>query len=69
MHIWHRKMCATQSTCFAARDKLQADLDVMVDQTRTIDNMRITNEPLTTLTDREVTEVEEYLKIVLGLGN
>ena len=62
-------MCATQSTCFAARDKLQADLDVMVDQTRTIDNMRITNEPLTTLTDREVTEVEEYLKIVLGLGN
>ena len=26
------------------------------------------NEPLTTLTDKELAEVEEYLKIVLGLS-
>ncbi|MDH3638130.1 MAG: type II toxin-antitoxin system PemK/MazF family toxin [Gammaproteobacteria bacterium] len=51
----------------AARDKLRSDSDVMIDQTRTIDNKRVTNETLTVLTDKEIVEVEEYLKIVLGL--
>jgi mRNA interferase MazF len=53
----------------SARDKLQSDSDVMIEQIRTIDNKRISNEPLTVLTDRELAEVEEYLKIVLGLGD
>jgi mRNA-degrading endonuclease toxin of MazEF toxin-antitoxin module len=39
----------------------------MVDQVRTIDNRRITGEPLTRLSARELAEVDEYLKIVLGL--
>lgn len=52
-----------------ARDKLQSDSDVMVDQARTIDNQRMTHEPLTVLTDRELAEVEEYLKIVLDLSD
>lgn len=53
----------------SARDKLQIDSDVMIDQIRTIDNQRINDEPLTVLTDRELTAVEEYLKIVLGLSD
>ncbi len=51
----------------AARDELRRDSDVMIDQTRTIDNKRITSEPLTALTDKELTAVEEYLKIILDL--
>ena len=53
----------------AARDKLEADSEVMVDQTRTIDNRRFISEPLTVLRDRELAEVEEYLSIVLGLSD
>jgi mRNA interferase MazF len=51
-----------------ARGSLQADSDVMIDQARTIDNTRITIEALLKLTNREITEIEEYLKIVLGFG-
>ena len=51
-----------------ARDKLEKDSDVMLDQTRTIDNRRITSETLMALTDHELTEIEEYWKIVLGLN-
>ena len=51
----------------AARDLLQADSDIMLDQTRTIDNRRFTDELLTVLTDREMAEVETYWCIVLGL--
>ena len=50
-----------------ARDKLRFDSDVMVDQARIIDNRRIDNEPITTLTEKELAEVEEYLKLVLGM--
>lgn len=50
-----------------ARDRLQADSDIMIDQPRTIDNRRITDPPLTTLTVTELAEVEEYVGIVLGL--
>lgn len=49
-----------------ARARLRADSDVMVDQTRTIDNTRITGDALASLEDSEVAAVEEYLKIVLG---
>ena len=38
----------------------------MLDQARTIDNRRISNEVLTILTRQELAEIEEYLRIVLG---
>lgn len=49
-----------------ARDELRSDSEVMLDQARTIDNRRISNEVLTVLTRRELVEIEEYLRIVLG---
>lgn len=49
-----------------ARDELQSDSEVMLDQVRTIDNRRISTEVLTVLSRRELVEVEEYLRIVLG---
>lgn len=51
----------------AARDRLQADSDIMLDQTRTIDNRRFMDELLTVLTNQEMAEVESYWSIVLGL--
>ena len=50
-----------------ARDLLKTDSDLMIDQIRTIDNRRLSGEPLTVLTRRELAEVEEYLKLTLGL--
>ena len=49
-----------------ARERLKLDSDVMVDQTRTIDNMRIASDALATLEGPEAAAIEEYLKIVLG---
>jgi mRNA interferase MazF len=51
----------------AARDGLESDSDIMLDQTRTIDNQRITSDMLTILTEKEISEVEAYWRIVLGL--
>ena len=48
------------------RDDLQSDSEVMLDQIRSIDNRRISNEALTELTGSELAEIEEYLRIVLG---
>ncbi len=50
-----------------AREQLRADSDIMVDQTRTIDNRRFTDELLTVLTDKELAEVEAFWRIVLEL--
>lgn len=50
------------------RDKVEKDSDVMLDQTRSIDNRRMTSEILTSLNERERLEIEEYWKIVLGLS-
>lgn len=50
----------------SARDELRSASEVMLDQVRTIDNRRISNETLTILSRQELAEVEEYLKIVLG---
>ncbi len=50
-----------------SRDGLEFDFDVMLDQTRTIDNRRIKNEMLTKLTGQEVSEIELFWRIVLGL--
>lgn len=52
----------------AQRDNLKADSDAMIDQIRTIDNRRFTGEALTRLTSAEIAEIEEYLKIVLGMS-
>ncbi len=51
----------------AARDGLDSDSDIMLDQTRTVDNRRITSDMLTILTEKEVNEVEAYWRIVLSL--
>jgi mRNA interferase MazF len=49
------------------RDNLKVDSDIMLDQTRTIDNDRMMSDELTTLTSREMLEVEMSWQIVLGL--
>jgi len=51
----------------AARVGLESDSDVMLDQTRTIDNRRITSDMLTILTEKEISVIEAYWRIVLGL--
>lgn len=50
-----------------ARDELLSDSDIMLDQTRTLDNRRITSDRLTLLSDEEISEVEVYWRLVLGL--
>ncbi len=50
-----------------ARDQLRDDSDVMLDQTRTIDNSRFTGESMTALTAGELAQVETFWRIVLGL--
>lgn len=51
-----------------ARDGLEYDSDVMLDQTRTIDNLRINGEILTTLSEQEMDKIELYWRVVLDLG-
>lgn len=51
----------------ARRGNLKADSDAMIDQVRTIDNRRFTGEPLAALSVGEMAEIEEYLKIVMGM--
>lgn len=50
-----------------AREQLNADSDLMLDQTRTIDNRRFSGEQLTSLTQTEMLEIENMWQIVLGL--
>ena len=52
----------------SAKDQLRLESEVMLDQVRTIDNRRIAGNALTVLTERELAEIEEYLRIVLGFG-
>ena len=51
----------------ARRGNLKADSDAMIDQVRTLDNRRFTGEPIAALSVGEMAEIEEYLKIVLGM--
>ena len=51
----------------AAREGLESDSDIMLDQTRTIDNRRISSNMLTILTEKEISDVEAYWRIVIGL--
>ena len=50
-----------------SRDLLTSDSDVMLDQTRTIDNKRISSDMLTILTGQELNEIELFWRIVLDL--
>ncbi len=50
-----------------SRDKLKSDSDIMLDQTRTIDNRRMTAAVLTTLSSAEIIEVDILWQTVLGL--
>ncbi len=52
-----------------ARDQLERNSDLIMDQTRSIDNERFVSGTLTTLTKQELLMVEEYWKIVLGLDD
>ena len=51
----------------SAREHLRTDSDIMVDQTRTIDNRRFTDQLLTVLSDMEMADVELYWRIVMAL--
>ena len=50
-----------------SREGLKYDSDVMLDQTRTIDNRRISGNMLTILTHEEMGKIELYWRIVLDL--
>ena len=52
----------------SARDLLRRNSDVLIDQMRTVDNRRLADAVLTTIAGEEMAVIEEYLKIVLGLG-
>ncbi len=50
------------------RDKLEKDSDVLCDQVRAIDIERIKSKPLTTLSDEELLQLEQRVKIVLDFS-
>ena len=50
-----------------SRDGLERDSEVMLDQTRTIDNRRINCAMLTLLSEQEMGKIELFVRIVLGL--
>jgi len=50
-----------------ARDDLKQDSDVMLDQTRTLDNRRLEPITLTRMEPIELLMIEQYWRIVLGL--
>lgn len=49
-----------------SRDNLKVDSDIMLDQTRTIDNQRINSDILASLSHAEMIEVEMLWQTVLG---
>ena len=51
----------------SARDRLEKDCHVMVEQTRAFDRSRFGDGPLTSLSTEEMAAVEHSLKGVLGL--
>lgn len=51
----------------AARDKLQSDCQIMVDQPRSLDRRRFGEGPLTVLSEQEMAAVEKSLLAVLGM--
>jgi mRNA interferase MazF len=51
-----------------ARDRLQKDSDVLVDQLRAIDNVRLVDGPLATLSTEELTCLQDYVLEVQGVS-
>jgi mRNA interferase MazF len=49
------------------RDNLEKDSDVLCDQIRALDNQRIIPNLLTTLTYKEVLELDKQIKIILDI--
>ena len=49
-----------------ARENLELDSDVMLDQTRTLDNRRLESTTLARLEHFEMLAIEQYWRIVLG---
>ena len=49
------------------RDRLKEPCQIVVDQPRSLDRMRIGDGPLTTLTPTELDAVERSLRVVLGM--
>ncbi len=50
-----------------ARDRLLKDCQVIVDQPRALDRVRIGEGPLTRLTEPEMADVERSLSVIFGL--
>lgn len=50
-----------------ARDRLREDCQVVVDQPRALDRIRLGEGPLTVLTPAELAAVERSLRVVLGM--
>lgn len=50
----------------SSRKKLVHDSDLLIDQIRAIDNRRIIGDAVATLSEREMIEIDEMVKIVLG---
>lgn len=51
----------------AKRDKLDSHSDILCDQIRTIDNLRIINEKLTTLDNDEIQQINKQVNVILGV--
>ena len=51
----------------SSRDKLEQDSDILCDQIRAIDNQIIISKKLAKLSWQEIFEVDEQVKIVLGI--
>lgn len=49
-----------------ARDKLSHDSQIMMDQIRSIDQARFSSAELTKLSDEEIIQVEDCLRVILG---
>ncbi len=49
------------------RGSLQHDSDVVIDQIRSVDNVRITSDILATLSTEEMANIDAMVKLVLGL--
>ena len=49
------------------RDNLEKDSDILCDQIRTIDNQRFKSNMIAKLNLKEVLEIDELVKIVLGM--
>ena len=50
------------------RDNLEKDSDILCDQIRALDNQRIIPNLLTTLSNKEILEIDKQVKIILDMN-